>query len=321
MISLAARPGAAVHDDQEDPKSRITDVALAPDALLPGSGSGFDLWREDEDRRRVKTIVGAFAERPKLPKMLRRKDLFDTVSNGCEQGLYVLSLPRPDGSARTWWRAQIDESGADRRCTRSGAEFCRSTGRTCPSPFDAWEAGWTDRKKRCEGRRSCFLLRWVRSDHRPSRGRLDRRAGDLTMPRSQGAGSSCRRRQVGPCVVDKRYGINLGETPPAGIVSKTAVLRIPPQPIDVSSMTPEALPDAWSGNKATAHSIEQALASERGVASLPWKLVETAITAAMNSGFLRQIPGGVSWPCQPHEAAAIEFGVPEATGPRGDARN
>lgn len=37
---------------KEDSKSRITDVALAPDALLPGSGSGFDLWREDEDRRR-----------------------------------------------------------------------------------------------------------------------------------------------------------------------------------------------------------------------------------------------------------------------------
>lgn len=104
-----------------------------------------------------------------------------------------------------------------------------------------------------------------------------------------------------------------GDTPPSGIVSKTAVLRIPPQPIDVSSMTPEALPDAWSGNKATAHSIEQASAAERGVASLPWKLVETAITAAMNSGFLRLIPGAVAWPCQPHEAAAVEFGVPEAT--------
>ena len=45
--------------------------------------------------------------------------------------------------------------------------------------------------------------------------------------------------------------------------------------------------------------------------------METAITAAMNSGFLRQIPGSVSWPCQPHEAAAIEFGVPEATGGQG----
>jgi hypothetical protein len=95
---------------KEDPKSRITDVALAPDALLPGSGSGFDLWREEEDRQRVKTIVGAFAERPKLPKMLRRKDLLDTVANGCEQGLFVLSLRRPDGSARTWWRSRIEDA-------------------------------------------------------------------------------------------------------------------------------------------------------------------------------------------------------------------
>ena len=95
---------------KEDPKSRITDLPLTPDAILPGSTSGFDLWREDEDRRRVKTIVGAFAERPKLPKMLRHKDLLETVSNGCIQGLYVLSLARPDGTERTWWRMPIDDS-------------------------------------------------------------------------------------------------------------------------------------------------------------------------------------------------------------------
>jgi hypothetical protein len=103
------------------------------------------------------------------------------------------------------------------------------------------------------------------------------------------------------------------DTPPSGIVSKTAILRVPPQPIDVSSMTPEALPDAWTGDRATAHSIEQALAAQRGVASLPWKLVETAITGAMNSGFLRLIPGAVAWPCQAHEATAVELGVPEIT--------
>jgi hypothetical protein len=55
-------------------------------------------------------FVGAFAERPKLPKMLRRKDLLDTVANGAMQGLFALSLARPDGSARTWWRTRIDET-------------------------------------------------------------------------------------------------------------------------------------------------------------------------------------------------------------------
>ena len=71
---------------KEDKKSRIEDVTLAPDLLLPGGQ--YDLWRQDEERRRVKTIVGAFAERPKLPKMLRRKDLLDTVANGAMQGLF-----------------------------------------------------------------------------------------------------------------------------------------------------------------------------------------------------------------------------------------
>jgi hypothetical protein len=100
--------------------------------------------------------------------------------------------------------------------------------------------------------------------------------------------------------------------PPAGVVSKTAVLRIAPQPIDVSSLTPEALPDAWTGGKATAHSIEQAIAAQRGVTSMPWRLIDAAITGALNSGFLRLLPGAVSWPCQFHEAAAVELGLPEA---------
>lgn len=82
-------------------------------------------------------------------------------------------------------------------------------------------------------------------------------------------------------------------------------------------MTPEALPDAWSGGKATAHSIEQAIAAQRGVVSLPWKLIESAISGALNSGFLRLVSGPVSWPCQAHEAVTVEFGLPEAVGAGG----
>jgi hypothetical protein len=56
----------------------------------------------------------------------------------------------------------------------------------------------------------------------------------------------------------------------------------------------------------------QALASLRAVTALPWKLIETAISGAMSSGFLSLIPGGVTWPCQSHEAGAAEFGIPES---------
>src|SRR6185312_4158050 len=91
-----------------DKDARIQDTALDPDLILPGSS--YDLWREDEPTQRVKILVGAFFERSKLPKMLRRKELLDTVANGAEQGRFVLRLQRPDTSARTWWHERPDDA-------------------------------------------------------------------------------------------------------------------------------------------------------------------------------------------------------------------
>jgi Protein of unknown function (DUF499) len=298
---------------KEDPKSRITDVALAPDALLPGSGSGFDLWREDEDRRRVKTIVGAFAERPKLPKMLRRRDLLDTVANGCEQGLFVLLLQRPDGSNRTWWRTKIDGSDlvddALEAIQNSAAVLdALDPNLLAPGKLDGmdWKSGM-----KVADLVSYFDGYALTIDH-PDEGWTEQRA----IPRCPEAklfDAVAAAVKAGSVWLTSGTASVWGDMPPTGIVSKTAVLRAPPQPIDVSSLTPEALPDAWNGSKATAHSIEQAVAAQRGVPSLPWKLIETAINGAINSGFLRPLPGAVAWPCQLHEAAAVEFGLPALT--------
>jgi hypothetical protein len=85
-------------------------------------------------------------------------------------------------------------------------------------------------------------------------------------------------------------------------------------------LTPEALPDAWTDGEASVHSIEQAVAAQRDVVSLPWKLIESAITCAMNSGFIRLIPGGTAWPCQPHEAAAVSIGLPELPKGEGETK-
>lgn len=107
------------------------------------------------------------------------------------------------------------------------------------------------------------------------------------------------------------------EDPPAGVVTKAAILRQPPAPIDVSSLTPEALSDAWTGETTTALGLAQALAAQRGVAALPWKLVETAVIGAIGHGFLRALPGPVTWPCQQHEAGAMALGLPAVGGGTG----
>jgi Predicted ATPase (AAA+ superfamily) len=62
-----------------DKRARIQDTAISSEAMLPGGP--YDLWREGETSRRVKDLVGAFAQFPKLPKMLRVKEILDTVLN------------------------------------------------------------------------------------------------------------------------------------------------------------------------------------------------------------------------------------------------
>jgi hypothetical protein len=61
-------------------------------------GGPYDLWRKDEPSRRVKDLVSAFAENLKLPKMLRQKEILDTVDQGVRDGIFVASLTRPDKS-------------------------------------------------------------------------------------------------------------------------------------------------------------------------------------------------------------------------------
>jgi hypothetical protein len=305
---------------KEDPKSRITDLPLTPDAILPGSTSGFDLWRVDEDRRRVKTIIGAFAEQPKLPKMLRRKDLLDTVSNGCAQGLYVLSLPRPDGSVRTWWRMPIDETAL----TDDALEAVQNS----VAVLDALEPalltpGMLEGLDWKNGLKVADLVTYFNGhtltiDH-PDEGWTEEKPIPRC-PEGKVLEAVAEAVRAGTVWLTSGAASVWGDTPPAGIVSKVAILRAPPEPIAVSSLTPEALPDAWTDSKASVHSIEQAVAAQRGVVSLPWKLVEVAITGAMNSGFIRVVPGGVAWPCQPHEVAAVQIGLPEAPKAKGGTK-
>jgi hypothetical protein len=91
-----------------DKRARIQDTAISAEAMLPGGP--YDLWRPDEPSRRVKDLVSAFAENPKLPKMLRQKEILDTIDQGVQNGIFVAALTRPDKSIKTFWRTPIDET-------------------------------------------------------------------------------------------------------------------------------------------------------------------------------------------------------------------
>src|SRR5439155_960301 len=92
---------------KKESRARIQETAISADALLPGGP--YDLWRNDETARRVKDLVGAFAQFPHLPKMLNRQAILDTLIEGCRQGQFVLRVTRPDRSTRTVWRQQPND--------------------------------------------------------------------------------------------------------------------------------------------------------------------------------------------------------------------
>ena len=83
-------------------EERLVTNALDPDLILPGSY--FSLWAEGQTSRRVTDIMQAFGQFPRLPRLLRTESLLETLKRGVLAGILVLRLPRPDGSAQTWWR-------------------------------------------------------------------------------------------------------------------------------------------------------------------------------------------------------------------------
>jgi hypothetical protein len=298
---------------KDDPKSRIQDVPSAPDVLLPGHP--YDLWRTEEDRRRVKTMVGAFAERSDLPKMLRRRELLDTVANGAEQGLFVLALPRPDGSARTWWRTRIDEtalSDDNLEAVQNGAATLDSLDPTLLTPDVLEGLTWDDGLK-VSDLVAYFAGQTLKIEH-PDIGWTEER----TIPKCPETAVLA---AITAAVTGGTVWVTSGpasvwrEPPAAGVVSKSAVLRHAPEPISVSALTQEALPDAWTDGRSTVAHIMHALSAKQNVPALPWRLIERAIDDACRSGFLRIIPGAVSWPCEPQHAGSVEVAVPEIEEP------
>src|SRR5262249_5548966 len=100
---------------KRDARSRIEDNPVSADALLPGGP--YDLWRPGETARRIKDLIGAFAQVPKLPKMLRSREILETLVEGARQGFFVLRQTRPDKSLRTIWRLDVSADEIEKDAT------------------------------------------------------------------------------------------------------------------------------------------------------------------------------------------------------------
>ena len=275
-----------------DKRARIQETVISSEAMMPGGP--YDLWGEGENAHRVKDLVGAFARFPKLPKMLRRRDILNTVAQGVLSGILVAQVVRPDRTTKTFWRMEIDQhvlEDPSLEVLLPETATLSDIGHTLLG-YDALPGLWTtdeisvkDIHDYFSGERTVTVPREGYDDTYFVPG-CDPSQVDEAIEDAVAQGLLWM--TTGPASI-------LGEPVPPGVLSPSAKLRPPPNPIAVDELMPSSIPDAWSEGKTNALAIATALSNMRGVA-LPWSSVQTAIESAIRTRWLEASKDGAEWP-------------------------
>ncbi|MCP4699973.1 MAG: ATP-binding protein [Gammaproteobacteria bacterium] len=291
-----------------DKKARIQESAITADALLPGGP--YDLWRKGETARRVKDLTEAFAQFPHLPKMLNTEAIFATLLAGCRQGWFVLRLPRPDHTFRTWWRSLPDDAARQ----DPALEVVLS---------EAAELAEADADLLAPG----ILPGLWQGEELTVRAVADYFGGAKVVEvQKEGYSEPMAIPKSDRAVVEKAVeaAVQAGklwlltqtasfwnEDIPAGVLNETARLRKPPASIGATELLPAVLADAWQNKTTTALALSNALSQREGV-PLPWKQVQTVIDDAIRARFLCFESGEPLWPCDFSGAGVVQLRVNES---------
>ena len=294
-----------------DRRSRIQETAISAEAMLPGGP--YDLWREDEPSRRVKDLAGAFAENPKLPKMLRRKEILATINRGVRDGAFVASLTRPDRSVKTWWRVPIDEAVREEPALELFLPENATLSELDPEVLapNVLPELWSSEPITVADAIECFASGRIMTVQRE--GYED----SVSVP-------ACPRLAVETTALEAvRQGILWlvngpasfqGEDVPSGVLTDAAELRAPMQPLSVDRLTTSAVPEAWQDGQTNVLALSAALSVQVG-APLPWTILRQAIDDALSARWLALGPDSAPWPCDATGAGAVTLEVPDgATG-------
>ncbi len=292
-----------------DNRSRIQDTAVTAEALLPDGP--YNLWREEETSRRVKDLAGAFAQLPHLPKMIKTAAILDTLAHGCEEGVFVLKLVRPDGTFRTWWMSRPDDTALNDSALElvlpGAAELSEvQPGLLAPGRLPGlWNSSEITMQVVTDYFGGTTVVQVDRGTYQEPFQIPKADAATVGKAVETAVEKGLLWLQSGPASI-------LGEPIPPGVLGPNSTLSAPPSLITPSEILPENLPGAWKDGAASGLGIATALSVKAGK-TLPWKTVKDVITAAVNARFLELVEGSHDWPCDFPSAQAVAFRVPAAS--------
>jgi hypothetical protein len=288
---------------KNDTRSRIQDSALNAEALLPGGP--YDLWREGEESRWVKDLVGAFAQSPHLPKMLNRQAILQTLVQGCREGLFVLRLLRPDRSERTWWREKPDENALKDPALEVVLPEAASLA-ALPSGLlspGAMPGLWNGDEISVQA-----VYDYFAGGHEITI-QQDGYDEQVIIPKAE---KSVVDAALTANIQDGKLWLISGpasiwqEDVPSGLLTDDAQLHGPPNRISLFDLLRDKLPGAWTNGETTALALCVGLSKAQDKA-LPWRVVRNAIDEALNSGMLELVMDSGPWPTDFPGAKAVKL--------------
>ncbi len=294
-----------------DKRARIQETAISAEAMMPGGP--YDLWRNDEQSRRVKDLVGAFAQFAKLPKMLRPKGILDTVVGGVRQGIWAAQYTRPNKTTKTFWRTAIDEPALKDPSLEVLLPESATLSELPSNLLKHQELPglWPSDEFTVQSLYDYFAGGYVVNIQK------DGYEEPLTIPKCDPAvvdAAVLEAVELGTLWLTSGPASILNEPVPAGVLNPEATLRPPPAPIPVNELMEEATPQAWEDGKTTALALVTALSQKRG-ATLPWQTVRSAIDDAIRAKWLALRNDSAYWPCDLTSAQHVVLQIPQIKDP------
>lgn len=312
-FKLTVEGGPLFDQIKADSRSRIEETAINAEALLPDGP--YDFWRAGETARRVKDLVGAFAQFPHLPKMLNRRAILDTLVQGCVEGQFVLQLTRPDRSTKTFWRQMPDaealkEPSLEVILPEAAVLTELSPELLAPSALPGlWPADGKD------GELTLKALRDYFSGSHVVKLKREGYEEPLLIPKAE---TETIESAVSAAVKNGKLWLTAGpasilaEEIPAGLLTDEARLQAPPPAISTTELLARNLPEAWKDGSTDAQALANALSQKAGK-TLPWATVREAVDGALRARLLeREIETG-AWPCNYADAQQVRLREPLMT--------
>lgn len=297
-----------------DSRSRVEDNPVSADALLPGGP--YDLWQQGQTSKRIKDLVGAFAQVPKLPKMLRRGEILETLVDGARQGFFVLRQMRPDKSFRTIWRQDVSADDIEKDPSWEVVLPESAQLEEIPASLltpEALPELWPASKQIAVSDAVNYFTgsKYVTTKRAAADGTMYDETVPIPSAKSEAVQAGVKAAvEAGKLWLVSGVASICGEPIPTGVLTDSALLYPPPQPIDVNRLTPEQLPAAWQGNQTTALGLANQLSVAAGKA-LPWPVVRDAIDGGIRARLLERTADSGPWPCPLSGAAAVKLQRPQ----------